>query len=89
MLLYLITTVDFCTTLLHIAQGNTEPIIKKRYLTSEVATDFTECMNNTPPPILPSSCDDLVDHFNSKLRATIDATAPVKLKKANSKQKDP
>jgi hypothetical protein len=48
------------TTLLPIAQGNTEHIIKKRYLTSEVATDFIECMNNIPLPILSSSCEDLV-----------------------------
>jgi hypothetical protein len=39
MLQYLIITVYFCTTLVTIAQGNIECIIKKRYLTSEVATD--------------------------------------------------
>ena len=43
-----------CTTMLPIAQGNTERIIKKRYLTSEVATDFSECMKNTPPPTVHS-----------------------------------
>jgi hypothetical protein len=64
---------EICTTLLPIAQGNTERIINKRYLTSEVATDFVECMNNTPPHIPPSSHDDLVNNFKSKLRATIDA----------------
>jgi hypothetical protein len=61
----------FCTTLMPIAQGKTESIIKKHYLSSEVATDCIECMNNTPPAILASSCDDLVDDFNSKLRATL------------------
>ena len=38
----------FFTTLLPIAQGNTERIIKKCYL----AADFFECMNNTPPPLV-------------------------------------
>ena len=52
-------------TLLPIVQGNTEGIIKKHYLTSDVATDFIERMNNTPSPILCSRCDDLVDNFNS------------------------
>ena len=88
MLLYLITTVFF-STLLPIAQCNTERIINKRYVTSEVTTVFIDCMNNTSSPILPSSCDDLVDNFNSKLRATIDAIDPVKLKKDRSKRTVP
>jgi hypothetical protein len=54
------------TALLPIAQGNTEHTIKKHYLTSEVARDFIECMNDTPPPILPYSCDNLVEDFNNK-----------------------
>jgi hypothetical protein len=54
------------TTVLPIAEGHLERIIKKCCLTSEVATDLTECMNNAPSPTLPSSCHDLVDSFNSK-----------------------
>jgi hypothetical protein len=68
------------TSLLPKVQGNTEHIIKKHSPTSEVATDFIGCMNNTPSPILPSSCDDFLDHVKSQLGATIDATAPVGLK---------
>ena len=75
----------FFTTLLPIAQVNTEHN-KKRYLTSDVAKDFIECMNNKTSPLLPSSFEDLVHKVNSKLWSTIDAIAPVSMKKATFKQ---
>ena len=36
---------------------------------------------------LPSISDDVVDNFNSKLRATINATAPLMLKKNTFKNR--
>ena len=65
----------FFTTLLPIAQSNTERIVKKHYLSQKLLQTYSA-----------SSCDDLVDNFNSKLRATID---PVKLKRATSKWRAP
>ena len=56
----------FFTTMLPIAPGNSETIIKKHYLNSEFAPYLIECLNNIPSPILPSSCDHLVDNINSK-----------------------
>ena len=57
------------------------------YLTSEVAENFINHINNIPPQILPSSSDDLINNFNNKLKTTINAIAPAKLKNITSKQK--
>ena len=67
----------------------TEHVVRKRYLTSEVAEHFINHINNITPQILPSSCDDVVNNFNNKLKTTIDAIAPAKLKKIKPKQKPP
>lgn len=40
--------------------------VRKRYLTSEVAANFIEILQSTPAPILPASCDFIVDSFNRK-----------------------
>ena len=36
----------------------TEQVVRKRYLTSEVAENVINHINNVPPQILPSSCHD-------------------------------
>ena len=45
----------------------TEQVVSKPYLTSQVAENVISHINNIPPQILPSSCDDLVNNFNNKL----------------------
>ena len=55
--------------------------VRKRYLTSEVAANFIHLLHDMPADFLPSSCDFMVDSFNSKLRSTLDSIAPPKLKK--------
>lgn len=42
-----------------------------------------------PLPILPSSCDNLVNYFYTKLNVPIDAAAPTKLRKVIPKRKPP
>ena len=50
--------------------------VRKRYLNS-----FIHLLHDIPADFLPSSCDVMVDSFNSKLRSTLDSIAPPKLKK--------
>lgn len=54
-----------------------------------MAEKNSACINNLPIPTRPSSVDDLVNDFNTKLRSTLDSVAPVKFKKVSSKRKPP
>ena len=66
-----------------------ERTVRKRYLTPEVTANFTNILHDTPPHFLPSSCDSIVDCFNSKLESTLEKVAPLKLKKIKSKPNPP
>lgn len=46
-------------------------MVRKRYITSEAEANFTEILQSTPE-ILPTSCDFMVDHFNSSLKSALD-----------------
>ena len=63
--------------------------IRKRYLTAEVAANFIDILTDTPSDVLPSSCDFIVENFNSKLRSALDIVAPIKIKKLSTKSKPP
>lgn len=58
-----------------------EQTVRKQYPTVEVTARFTEILNKIPSPILPFPCDFLADQFNSALNTTLDAMAPLKVKK--------
>ncbi|KAK0148956.1 hypothetical protein N1851_010640 [Merluccius polli] len=79
----------FFSALLPSSSLITEQVVRKLYLIPEVAENVINHINNIPPQILPSSCDDLVNNFNNKLKTTIDAIAPAKLKKIKPRQKPP
>ncbi|KAJ0055115.1 hypothetical protein NL108_009851 [Boleophthalmus pectinirostris] len=63
-----------------------ECIVRKHCITAEVTTNFTEILDNTPTPFLPSSCDFTVEYFNNKLKSALDAVAPLKLKTVKTKK---
>ena len=72
-----------------IQQDIPERTVRKRYLTSEVAANFSEILKDAPKAVLPSSCDFIVDHFNWKLRSTLDSVAPINIKRIKSNTKPP
>ncbi len=63
--------------------------VRKRYLTSEVAANFIEILQSTPAEILPAPCDFIVDHFNSRLKSTLDSVAPLLIKTIKTKPTPP
>ena len=79
----------FFSALLPSSSLVTEQVVRKRYLTPEVAENVINHIHNIPPQIHPSSCEDLINNFNNKLKTTIDAIAPAKLKKIKPRQKPP
>ena len=64
-------------------------MVGKRYLTPEVTANFINLLSTTPPHILPSSCDLMVNNFNSKLKSMIDTVAPLKFKKIKTNPTPP
>jgi len=46
-----------------------------------VAANFTYLLTETPMDFLSSSCDFIVNNFNSKLRTTLDKVTPPKIKR--------
>lgn len=60
------------------AQQLPEQMVRKRYLTAEVTSNFIELLSDTPQNVLPSSCDLIVNDLNSKLSLALDTVAPVK-----------
>ncbi|KAL7401198.1 hypothetical protein ABVT39_024753 [Epinephelus coioides] len=63
--------------------------VRKRYLTSEVAANFIQILQNTPAEILPAPCDFIVDNLNSKLKSTLDSVAPLLTKTIKTKPTPP
>lgn len=63
--------------------------VRRRYLTSEVAANFTRVLDQCPPVILPAPCDFIFNHFNSKLKKSLDSVAPLTTKKINVKRVSP
>lgn len=51
--------------------------VRRCYLTSEVAANFMEILQNTPADILPGPCDFIVDNFNSRLTSSLDSVTPL------------
>lgn len=51
--------------------------VRKRHITSEVATNFIEILKSTPAEILPALCDFIVDNFNNRLKSALDHVAPL------------
>ena len=74
----------FFTVIMSKVDNATEQIVKKRHLTFEATARF---VNSIHTPILPSSCDDLVDTYSSNLVSTIDVVAPAKIKRVRAKQR--
>jgi len=66
-----------------------EGMVRKRYLTPEVTANFINLSHDIPPSILPSSCDFMVNNFNSKLKSILDTVAPLKIKKIKSNPTPP
>jgi len=46
-------------------------------------------VNKSPPVILPASCDFIIEHFNSKLKSSLDSVAPLIRKKLKIKPTPP
>lgn len=46
--------------------------LRRRYLSSDVAANFTEFLPNSPAPFVPAPCD----YFKSKLKYSLDTVAP-------------
>uniref|UniRef100_A0A3P8P5K8 Reverse transcriptase domain-containing protein n=1 Tax=Astatotilapia calliptera TaxID=8154 RepID=A0A3P8P5K8_ASTCA len=63
--------------------------MRRRYLTSEVAANFTRVLDECPPVILPAPCDLIFSYFNSKLKKSLDSVAPLTTKKINVKHASP
>lgn len=63
--------------------------VRRRYLTSEVAANFTRVLDECPPVILPAPCDLIFSYFNSKLKKSLDSVAPLTTKKINVKHASP
>lgn len=57
-------------------------IVRKCYITSEVVASFIEILHCSPAFILPAPSDLIVDHFNSKLKWSLDSVAPLLTKTA-------
>lgn len=66
-----------------------EGTMKKLYLDSEGADNFIASFRNSPSPCLHSSCNDLVDCYCKRLRASIDLLAPLKMKKVTDNFRSP
>lgn len=66
-----------------------ERMVRKRFITDQVAENFIEHLTETPRDILMSSCDSMIDSLNSKLRSTLDTVAPIKLQKTTTKASSP
>lgn len=56
------------------------PVLRKCYLTSEVAANFIQILQRTPEEILQAPCDFITDSLNNKLKSTLDPVARSSLK---------
>lgn len=63
--------------------------MRKCYLSSEVAANFIEILDNAPAEILPVLCDSIFDHFNNRLRSALDIMAPLFNKKRKNNNLSP
>ena len=72
-----------------IQQKIPERTVRKRYLTTEVAANLIDLLHSAQAEILPSSCDFIVDSFDSKLSAALEKVAPHKLKTIKQKITQP
>ena len=63
--------------------------VRRRYLTSEVAANFMGILQSTPAEILPAPCNFIVDHFNSRLKSTLDSVVPLLTKTLKRKPTPP
>lgn len=50
-------------------------MLRKRYISSEVAANFIKILKSTPADNLLAPCG--VDHFNNKQRLTLDLVSPL------------
>lgn len=64
----------YLTTLVCVLQS---PVLRKCYLTSEVAANFIQILQTTPAESLPAPCDFITDSRNNKLKSTLDPVAPL------------
>jgi len=64
----------------------TERIVKKHFISTEVAENFTMHYMTYEKDILPSYCDVLVDELNNKLKTALDVVAQLKTNKKTNKK---
>ena len=63
--------------------------VRKRYITSEVAANSIDILNQIPAQILPAPCDFIVNNFNSRLKSAINAAALIRTKTIRTKPTPP
>ena len=63
-------------------------VIKKRYMGENASEMFLQAFSPSPPLPWPS-VDELVDHFNGKIKSIIDVIAPIKVKVITAKKRAP
>lgn len=73
----------------HSLPSTTERIVKKRYITPEVTKTLTSYIATYKNNVLLSSCEDLVNDFNHKIKTGLDAVAPIKTRKITTKKVAP
>ena len=83
------SVVFFNMTVPGLQVNNSESTITKRFFSPSAVTDFPLHLPATPPLPDNHSVNDLVQHFNDKLKHALDIVAPLKTKRRNGSKAPP